>query len=124
MECWKTSKPAYVSKSSVLIGLKSIGDIDSINRIHTYLEQKGYINSGFRKFFYFYCAKKSTFIELESCYCNVSYYIGSFPLKYWCQFVLHSSTSKCFLSLNFLEYKKTNTLHYLLVVEFINIIIV
>jgi protein MYSM1 len=39
-------KPEYLNKTSVRPGLKNCGDVNSIGRIHAYLEQIGAINFG------------------------------------------------------------------------------
>ncbi|PNF26239.1 hypothetical protein B7P43_G02679 [Cryptotermes secundus] len=46
LECWRHSRPTYVTKTSVRTGLKNCGDVNCIGRIHAYLEQIGAINFG------------------------------------------------------------------------------
>ncbi|XP_066992646.2 histone H2A deubiquitinase MYSM1 [Anabrus simplex] len=46
LECWKRSRPSYVTKTSVRSGLRNCGDVNCIGRIHRYLEQIGAINFG------------------------------------------------------------------------------
>uniref|UniRef100_A0AAR5PNB3 Myb-like, SWIRM and MPN domain-containing protein 1 n=1 Tax=Dendroctonus ponderosae TaxID=77166 RepID=A0AAR5PNB3_DENPD len=43
---WKFSKPNYVYKTSMRLGLKNCGDVTCISRIHNFLEQIGAINFG------------------------------------------------------------------------------
>ncbi|CAH0389186.1 unnamed protein product [Bemisia tabaci] len=43
-KAWLANKPNYVYKSAIRAGLK--GDVNLISRVHTYLEQCGYINFG------------------------------------------------------------------------------
>nr|CAD7587716.1 unnamed protein product [Timema genevievae] len=46
IESWSQSKPIYVTKTSVRLGLKNCGDVNCIGRVHSYLEQIGAINFG------------------------------------------------------------------------------
>nr|CAD7194149.1 unnamed protein product [Timema douglasi] len=46
IESWSQSKPMYVTKTSVRLGLKNCGDVNCIGRVHSYLEQIGAINFG------------------------------------------------------------------------------
>ncbi|XP_063923826.1 histone H2A deubiquitinase MYSM1-like isoform X2 [Zophobas morio] len=46
INCWLSSKPTYVTKTSIRQGLKNCGDVNCISRIHCYLEQTGVINFG------------------------------------------------------------------------------
>ncbi|XP_044271707.1 deubiquitinase MYSM1-like [Tribolium madens] len=46
INCWLTSKPSYVTKTSIRQGLKNCGDVNCLGRIHCYLEQIGAINFG------------------------------------------------------------------------------
>ncbi|BET02246.1 Myb-like, SWIRM and MPN domains 1 [Nesidiocoris tenuis] len=41
---WNVQKPKYVKKSLVRQGLRTVSDVNVLNRIHAYLEQKGIIN--------------------------------------------------------------------------------
>ncbi|KAG0723589.1 Histone H2A deubiquitinase MYSM1 [Chionoecetes opilio] len=41
---WKQIKPKYVRKTAVRSGLKNCGDVNSISRLHEYLEKIGVIN--------------------------------------------------------------------------------
>ncbi|PRP78187.1 histone H2A deubiquitinase MYSM1 [Planoprotostelium fungivorum] len=43
---WKTTKPNYLSKTSVRHQLKDCGDVNAIGRVHDYLEACGAINFG------------------------------------------------------------------------------
>ncbi|KAF7279188.1 histone H2A deubiquitinase MYSM1-like [Rhynchophorus ferrugineus] len=43
---WRTSKPNYINKTSMRMGLKNCGDVTCISRIHYFLEQIGAINFG------------------------------------------------------------------------------
>ncbi|VEN42502.1 unnamed protein product [Callosobruchus maculatus] len=43
---WRSIKPKYLSKTTCRASLKKTGDVNSIGRIHTYLEQIGAINYG------------------------------------------------------------------------------
>lgn len=45
-----SSKPNYVTKTSIRQGLKNCGDVNCIGRIHNFLEQIGAINFGCRMF--------------------------------------------------------------------------
>ncbi|KAL4235755.1 Myb-like [Mactra antiquata] len=44
IESWKKCKPNYLNKTSVRPGLKNCGDVNSIGRIHSYLECIGAVN--------------------------------------------------------------------------------
>nr|XP_022900726.1 histone H2A deubiquitinase MYSM1-like [Onthophagus taurus] len=44
LNVWKTSKPCYVTKTSIRQGLKQCGDVNCISRVHQFLEQIGAIN--------------------------------------------------------------------------------
>ncbi|CAG2062184.1 unnamed protein product, partial [Timema podura] len=46
IESWSQSKPIYITKTSVRLGLKNCGDVNCIGRVHSYLEQIGAINFG------------------------------------------------------------------------------
>ncbi|EFA09787.2 Histone H2A deubiquitinase MYSM1-like Protein [Tribolium castaneum] len=46
INCWLTSKPSYVTKTSIRQGLRNCGDVNCLGRIHCYLEQIGAINYG------------------------------------------------------------------------------
>lgn len=46
VESWKKCKPNYLNKTSVRSGLKNCGDVNSIGRVHAYLECIGAINFG------------------------------------------------------------------------------
>ncbi|KAH3695802.1 histone H2A deubiquitinase MYSM1-like [Dreissena polymorpha] len=46
LEAWKKCKPSYLFKTSVRSGLKKCGDVNSIGRVHAYLEAIGAINFG------------------------------------------------------------------------------
>lgn len=48
LDMWGKYKPMYVSKTSVRSGLKNGGDVNSISRIHRFLEQIGAINFGYQ----------------------------------------------------------------------------
>lgn len=52
MELWKTNKPRYVSKTLAKQKLKKCGTAKEIGQVHTYLENRGYINFGCGKLFY------------------------------------------------------------------------
>lgn len=41
---WKQTKPKYVRKTAVRAGLKNCGDVNSISKVHEYLEKIGAIN--------------------------------------------------------------------------------
>ncbi|XP_037792060.1 histone H2A deubiquitinase MYSM1-like [Penaeus monodon] len=43
---WKQVKPKYVRKTAVRAGLKNCGDVNSIGKVHEYLEKIGAINFG------------------------------------------------------------------------------
>ncbi|KAL7719218.1 SWIRM domain-containing protein [Entamoeba marina] len=43
---WNNTKPLYLSKSKIRQLLKSCGDVNSVGRIHDFLEENGWINSG------------------------------------------------------------------------------
>lgn len=43
---WQSSKPNYITKTSMRLGLKNCGDVTCISRIHYFLEQIGAINYG------------------------------------------------------------------------------
>ena len=43
---WKQTKPKYVRKTAARNGLKSCGDVNSIGKVHEYLEKIGAINFG------------------------------------------------------------------------------
>ncbi|KAL7714567.1 SWIRM domain-containing protein [Entamoeba marina] len=43
---WNNTKPFYLSKSKVRQLLTSCGDVNSVGRIHDFLEENGWINSG------------------------------------------------------------------------------
>lgn len=43
---WKQMKPKYVRKTAVRAGLKNCGDVNSIGKVHEYLEKIGAINYG------------------------------------------------------------------------------
>ena len=43
---WKQTKPKYVRKTTVRAGLKHCGDVNSIGKVHDYLEKIGAINFG------------------------------------------------------------------------------
>ncbi|XP_068244609.1 histone H2A deubiquitinase MYSM1-like [Palaemon carinicauda] len=43
---WKQTKPKYMKKTSVRAGLKHCGDVNSIGKVHEYLEKIGAINFG------------------------------------------------------------------------------
>lgn len=51
LELWKTNKPCYVSKTLAKQKLKKNGTAKEIGQVHTYLENRGYINFGCGKFF-------------------------------------------------------------------------
>ncbi|XP_053394594.1 histone H2A deubiquitinase MYSM1-like isoform X2 [Mercenaria mercenaria] len=44
VESWKKCRPSYLNKTSVRPGLKNCGDVNSIGRVHSYLECIGAIN--------------------------------------------------------------------------------
>lgn len=44
LNSWNKSKPNYLSKTAVRLGLKNCGDVHCISRIHSLLEQIGAIN--------------------------------------------------------------------------------
>ncbi|XP_025416299.1 uncharacterized protein LOC112687666 [Sipha flava] len=46
LELWKANKPSYVSKTIAKQKLKKSGTAKEIGQIHTYLENRGYINFG------------------------------------------------------------------------------
>ncbi|XP_014665320.1 PREDICTED: histone H2A deubiquitinase MYSM1-like [Priapulus caudatus] len=46
LDQWDKSKPKYLNKTSLRTGLKSCGDVNSVGRIHEYLEAIGAINFG------------------------------------------------------------------------------
>ncbi|XP_060569402.1 deubiquitinase MYSM1-like [Ruditapes philippinarum] len=46
IESWKKCQPSYLNKTSVRPGLKNCGDVNSIGRVHAYLECIGAINFG------------------------------------------------------------------------------
>lgn len=46
LELWKTNKPCYVSKTLAKQKMKKCGTAKEISQLHTYLEQKGFINFG------------------------------------------------------------------------------
>ncbi|XP_064624801.1 histone H2A deubiquitinase MYSM1-like [Lineus longissimus] len=53
IDAWEKCKPEYLNKTSVRPGLKNCGDVNSIGRIHAYLEQIGAINFGCEQANYF-----------------------------------------------------------------------
>ncbi|GLH08230.1 Histone H2A deubiquitinase MYSM1 [Gryllus bimaculatus] len=59
LECWRQSRPAYITKTSVRTGLKHCGDVNCIGRIHAYLEQIGAINFGCEQARYLNAAAQS-----------------------------------------------------------------
>ncbi|KAK3735417.1 hypothetical protein QZH41_016867, partial [Actinostola sp. cb2023] len=46
MEMWDKCKPNYLYKTSVRTGLRNCGDVNSIGRVHAFLEDIGAINMG------------------------------------------------------------------------------
>lgn len=52
---WFSLKPQYITKTSIRPGLKNCGDVNSIGRIHQFLEQIGAINFG--------CGRYSLFLN-------------------------------------------------------------
>lgn len=46
LNAWIQTKPNYVTKTSVRQGLKNCGDVNTIGRVHYFLEQIGAINFG------------------------------------------------------------------------------
>nr|CAI5869818.1 unnamed protein product [Callosobruchus analis] len=52
LKSWRSIKPKYLSKTNCRSSLKKSGDVNSIGRIHTYLEQIGAINYGCEQVMY------------------------------------------------------------------------
>uniref|UniRef100_A0A6A7FU35 Myb-like, SWIRM and MPN domain-containing protein 1 n=1 Tax=Hirondellea gigas TaxID=1518452 RepID=A0A6A7FU35_9CRUS len=46
IDVWRQNKPNYVGKTSARTSLKNCGDVNSIGKIHEYLEKKGAVNFG------------------------------------------------------------------------------
>lgn len=46
LELWKANKPCYASKTFVKQKMKKCGTAKEIGQVHSYLEQRGYINFG------------------------------------------------------------------------------
>jgi hypothetical protein len=46
LDMWDKSKPNYLYKTSVRSGLRNCGDVNSIGRVHAFLEEIGAINTG------------------------------------------------------------------------------
>ncbi|XP_029213265.2 histone H2A deubiquitinase MYSM1-like [Acropora millepora] len=46
LDMWEKSKPCYLFKTAVRSGLKNCGDVNSIGRVHAFLEDIGAINEG------------------------------------------------------------------------------
>ncbi|KAL0091751.1 hypothetical protein J3Q64DRAFT_1635044 [Phycomyces blakesleeanus] len=44
LDCWKSCKPRYLTKTSARKGLQNCGDVNAIGRVHSYLESVGAIN--------------------------------------------------------------------------------
>nr|CAH7745472.1 unnamed protein product [Callosobruchus chinensis] len=63
---WRSLKPKYLSKTTCRNSLKKTGDVNSIGRIHTYLEQIGAINYGCEQVVYTRPISKLIFVPLTS----------------------------------------------------------
>lgn len=46
LDMWEKTKPCYLFKTAVRSGLKNCGDVNSIGRVHAFLEDLGAINEG------------------------------------------------------------------------------
>lgn len=46
LDMWDKTKPSYLYKTSVRSGLRNCGDVNSIGRVHAFLEEIGAINVG------------------------------------------------------------------------------
>lgn len=46
LEMWEKNKPSYLFKTAVRGGLRNCGDVNSIGRVHAFLEDIGAINKG------------------------------------------------------------------------------
>lgn len=46
IKAWQELRPQYLTKTTARNGLKSCGDVNSIGKVHTVLEQIGAINFG------------------------------------------------------------------------------
>lgn len=46
LDMWEKTKPCYLFKTAVRSGLKNCGDVNSIGRVHAFLEDIGAINEG------------------------------------------------------------------------------
>ena len=46
LDAWEQTKPSYLYKTSLRTGLKNCGDVNSIGRVHSFLEDIGAINVG------------------------------------------------------------------------------
>ena len=46
LEMWEKNKPSYLFKTAVRGGLRNCGDVNSIGRVHAFLEDVGAINKG------------------------------------------------------------------------------
>ncbi|CAD7086011.1 unnamed protein product [Hermetia illucens] len=64
LSMWQISKPNYISKTAVRVGLKHGGDVNCISRIHRLLEQIGAINFGLDGKCFDYVRPLETFISM------------------------------------------------------------